>query len=480
MEPAITLELPAGFRGQVFRPGDAGYDEGRSVVNGMIDRRPALVVRPTGAADIVDAVNLAREAGLPVGVRCGGHSVAGNGVTDGGVQIDLSALKGVRVDPSARRATASAGTLWGEFDRETQLFGLATPGGRVTSTGVGGFTTGGGYGWLSPVYGLTCDNLLAADVVTADGRLVHASADENADLLWGLRGGGSNFGIVTSFEFQLHPVGPIVLAGMLVHLLDDAAGVVREWRDYVEAAPEELVTALAIVQAPPAPFVPPELVGTPVLGILAMYVGDPADGEVLMRGLRSIGPPAQDLIEPMPYTAFQAMLDDFAPEGWRNYHGGMHVATFPDAAIDAFLATGPQRLSPMTQAIVFRNGGAVARVPADFAAAGNRDAPYMAHPLACWPDAADDDANIAWTRRYIDALTPWGTGRVYLNFEQDEGAALVRRGFDRDAYARLVALKDRWDPGNVFRVNQNIAPSGVARMPGQREQRADAAQPRRP
>src|SRR6185437_6756782 len=258
------LELATGFKGQQVRPGDTGYDEGRTVINAMIDKRPALIVRPTGAADVIDAVNLAREHGLPVGIRCGGHSVAGNGVCDGGIQLDLSSLKGVQVDVGARRARANAGVLWGEFDRESQLYGLATPGGRVTTTGVGGFTTGGGYAWLSPVYGLTCDNLMSADVVTADGRLVHASDTENPDLLWGLRGGSSNFGVVTSFEFQLHPVGPTVLAGLLIHILEGAHDhglqVARQYREFVESAPEELVTALAVVQAPPAPFVPPEVV----------------------------------------------------------------------------------------------------------------------------------------------------------------------------------------------------------------------------
>ncbi len=475
MSPSnAQLELPADFKGQAIRPGEAGYDEGRSLINGMIDRRPALIVRPTGAADIIDAVNLARDNDLPIGVRCGGHSVAGNGMTDGGVQIDLSTLKGVKVDPVSRRAWANAGALWGEFDRETQLFGLATPGGRVTTTGIGGFTTGGGYGWLSPVYGLTCDNLLAADVVTADGRLVHASATENPDLLWGLRGGGSNFGIVTSFEFQLHPVGPIVLGGMLIHLLDNAADVVRAYRDYVESAPQELVTALAVVQAPPAPFVPTELVGTPVLAIVTLYVGEPADGEDLVNGLRRIGPPAMDLVEPMPYVALQAMLDGFAPSGWQNYHRGVHLGALPDSALDAFLRFGPQRLSPMTQAILFRHGGAVSRVGSDFAAAGHRDATYMAHPIACWQDPAEDEQHIAWTQQFIDALMPYSTGGVYLNFEQNEGEEHVRRGYDAETYRRLVALKDVWDPTNLFRVNQNIAPSRVIELPGQR---ADAQTP---
>jgi FAD/FMN-containing dehydrogenase len=317
---------------------------------------------------------------------------------------------------------------------------------------------------------------MAADVVTADGRLVHASAEENPDLLWGLRGGGSNFGIVTSFEFQLHPVGPMVLAGLLIHMLDDAPAVVRAYREFVESAPEELVTALNVLQAPPAPFVPPELVGTPVLGMVVLYVGDPDTGAEVAKGLRAIGPPAMDLMQPMPYTAFEALIDDFAPSGWQNYHRGVHLAGLPDEAIDAYLSRGPQRLSPMTQAIIFRHGGAVSRVSADFAAAGNRDAVWMAHPIACWQDPAEDADHIAWTQEFIDAMTPFSTGGVYLNFEQDEGVEHVRRGYDQDTYAKLVALKDKWDPQNVFRVNQNIQPSRVIELPDQREK--DAAQAR--
>src|SRR4051794_38050364 len=263
------LELPAEFKGQAIRPGEAGYDEGRAVINGMIDRRPAIIIRPTGAADIIDAVNLARDNGLPVGIRCGAHSVAGNGVTDGGIQIDLSSLKGVRVDPGNKRAWANAGALWGEYDRETQLHGVATPGGRVTTTGVGGFTLGGGYGWLSPKYGLTCDNLVAADVVIADGRLVHVSEDEHPELLWGLRGAGANFGVVVNYELRLHPLPPLLLAGMLVVPNGDGTGdIARAYRDALEQAPEEVVAAMATILAPPAEFVPPEIVGSPVFGLV--------------------------------------------------------------------------------------------------------------------------------------------------------------------------------------------------------------------
>jgi FAD/FMN-containing dehydrogenase len=305
---------------------------------------------------------------------------------------------------------------------------------------------------------------------------VRASDEENVDLLWGIRGGSSNFGILTSFEFRLHPVGPTLLGGLLIHMLDGAHDIVAAYRDYVEAAPEELVTALAVIQAPPAPFVPAQLVGTPVLGIVALYVGDPADGEAVMNGLRRIGPPAMDMVEPMPYTAFQAMLDGFAPEGWRNYNRGVHLSGLPDEAIDCFLTNGEQRLSPMNQAILFRHGGAVARFPKESAAAGHREDAYMAHPIACWQDPAEDAVQIEWAKKFADSLAPFGTGGVYLNFEQNEGAEQVRRGYDADTYARLVALKDKWDPDNLFRVNQNIPPSQAVELPDQRPA-AEAAAP---
>lgn len=460
----VGAELSQCVAGEVLEPGSVGYDEARRVNNSMIDRRPAVVVRPLGAADVLDAVDAARRHGLAVGARCGGHNVAGNGSAGGdAILLDLSMLRGVSVDPVARRARVGGGVLWRELDRETQLFGLATPGGRVTTTGIGGFTLGGGYGWLSPVYGLACDNLVAADVVTADGGLVHVDEKHHADLLWGLRGGSSNFGIVTSFEFALHPVGPILMAGLLIHPLEQATDAVRAYREEVEQAPEEVVTALAVVQAPPAPFVPPEMVGIPVLAMVVAYVGSVADGQEALARLRGIGPPAMDLVEPMQYTALQSLLDGFAPTGWRNYHGGRHLTALTDGAIDAFLALGEQRLSPMTQAIVFRNGGAISRVPEEATAAGHRSAPYMLHPIAQWQDPAEDAVHIGWARELMEGLTTWTTGGVYLNFEpqgQD-----VQRGYGAHKYHRLAELKQAWDPQNLFRVNQNIAPSGEAVMP---------------
>src|SRR5919198_450217 len=327
-EPAV--ELGEGFKGELIRPGDDGFDAARAVYNGSIDKRPAMIVRPRGAADVIDAVNYAREGGLALAVRCGGHSVAGNGTVDGGVLVDLASLKGIHVDPEARTARVNGGVLVGELDRETQLFGLATPSGRVTTTGVGGFTLGGGYAWLSPKYGLACDNLVSADVVTADGRLVTASESENDDLFWGLRGGSSNFGVVTSYEFRLHPVGPMVLAGLLIHPIEEARDRIQAVRDYVESAPEELATGMGILQAPPAEFIPPHLHGKPLLGFFVLFIGDPNEGSTVVAPLKGIGPPAVDLVGPMPYTAFQSLIDPFAPRGWLNYHRGIHLTGFPD------------------------------------------------------------------------------------------------------------------------------------------------------
>jgi FAD/FMN-containing dehydrogenase len=457
---AAALTLDGGFQGRQFQPGDDGYDDARAVYNALIDKRPALIACCSGVADVIDAVALAREHDLPVAVRCGGHSVAGKGVVDDGVLIDLSGMKGVHVDAKNRVARVNAGVLAGELDRETQLFGLATANGRVTTTGIGGFTLGGGYAWISTKHGLACDNLLSAQVVTADGRIVTASEDENPELLWGLRGGGGNFGVVTSYEFRLHELGPIVMAGMAVHLIGAAGEIARAWRDWVQSAPEAVCSGLGILLAPPEPFVPPEVQGTPVLGVLAMYAGDPDEGEEVLRPLKQeIGPPAVDLIDRIPYMAFQAIVDPFSPTGWLNYHRGRHLAALSDDAIDAYVEHGARVRSPMSQAIVFRHGGAISRVPDDATAASHRDAPYMWHPIAAWSDPADTDREIAWVRDSSAAMEPFTTGGVYLNFEQDEGEAHVRAGFSPDKYARLVALKDEYDPHNRFRINQNIAPS---------------------
>jgi len=456
---AAEIGLPDGFRGQAIRPGDAEYDKTRAVYNRMIDKRPALIVRPTSAADIRDAVAFARQQRLPLAVRCGGHSVAGVSTVEGGVLVDLSSLKGVHIDPERGTAIANAGVLWGEYDRVAEMFGLATPGGRVTTTGIGGFCLGGGYGWLSTKYGLTCDNLVGADLLTASGELVHVTDETNPELMWGLRGAGANFGVVTSFEFRLHPIRPLMLAGLLAVPNDERAGeVVRGYRDYVEQAPEDLVTALVISLAPPEDFVPSELVGEPVVMIAVCWLGDPSEAEDAMAPLRELTAGGLDLVQPMPYTAFQAMLDPSNPPGWLNYHAGMHLTSLPDGVLDDWLATGREIGSPMTGGLIFRHGGAISRVGEDDTAMSDRGAPYMAHPIACWEDPGDTDREIAWVERYKQAFAPARTGRVYLNFEPDTSEEIVRSGFGAGKLERLAALKEQWDPENIFSGNHNIAP----------------------
>jgi FAD/FMN-containing dehydrogenase len=466
-ETKVTAEpeLNPSFQGEVIAPTHRDYDDTRAIYNASIDRRPEVILRPHGAADVIDAIAYARETKLPVSVRCGGHGIAGTSLCEGGILIDLAALKGVHVDPARGTALAQGGALWGEYDRETELFGVLTPGGRVTTTGVGGFTLGGGYGWLSPVYGLTCDNLVGADVVTADGRLVHASEDENPELLWGLRGAGANFGVVTSYELRTHRVGPMLLAGMLVVPNDEsiAGEVVREYHQYVEQAPEELCTGLGQVLAPPEPFVPPALVGSPIVGIFACYAGDPADGAAVMQPLRDlvgrVG--GMDLVQEMPYTAFQAMIDGFNPKGWLNYHRGIHLSGLTDEVLDSWLAVGRTISSPMTQGVIFKHGGAIARVDENATAAGSRSAPYMAHPVACWATPEQTDQQMDWVRRYTEAVAPVATGGTYLNFEPAAaGAGDLKAAFGDEKLRRLVALKDEWDPENLFRSNHNIRPSG--------------------
>ena len=463
MDAATTgrIGLPDGFSGAAIRPGDAEYDAMRAVYNGMIDRRPALIVRPSGAADVRDAVAFARQQKLPLAVRCGGHQVGGISAVEGGVQIDLRSLKGVHVDPERGTAIANAGVVWGEYDRETEMYGLATPGGRVTTTGVGGFTLGGGYGWLSPKFGLTCDNLVGAQLLTASGHLLHVTEDTNPELLWALRGAGSNFGVVTSYELRVHPLPPLLMAGMLVIPNDDRAGdVAHAYRDHVEQASEDLVTALVAILAPPEPFVPPELVGSPVLAMVVAWLGDPSEAEEAIAPLRRIMEGAVDLVQPMPYTALQAMIDGFAPQGWLNYHRGRHVGSLPDPVLDDYLQVGREIGSPMTQGVLFRHGGAVSRVAEDATAVSGRAAPYMAHPIACWSDPVDTEREMQWVERFTAAFEPAATGQLYLNFERGDGQGDVVAGFGEEKYRRLAALKQEYDPENLFRGNHNIAPAG--------------------
>jgi FAD/FMN-containing dehydrogenase len=457
--------LRAGLSGDVILPGDPGYDDARKVFNSMIDRRPAVIARCASTDDVVAAVRFGADNDLPIAVRSGGHSVAGMSICDAGILVDLGGLKRIEVDRATRTARARGGVLWGEFDAATQEHGLHTPGGRVTTTGVGGFTTGGGYGWTSSKHGLTCDNLISAEVVLADGRVVTASQEENADLFWGIRGGSGNFGVVTDFEFQLHELGPIVLAGLALWPLERASEVFRGWRDYVDAAPDELSTACVMITAPPEDFVPDRLKGQVAVGMAAMYVGDPEEGAGVVQPLKDLGPEV-DLIQPMPYTAFQAILDPSAPPGMRNYWRGEYMSRLPDEAIDTFVAHAPDVAAagmPLSQMIIFRIGQGVTAISDNATAFSHRDADYLFHPISVWENPADDGRVIAANRAFADAMRPFGTGAAYLNFTPETDR--IRDAYGDAKYERLVALKDKYDPDNLFRGNQNIKPSRATEEP---------------
>jgi FAD/FMN-containing dehydrogenase len=451
-----VASLMAGIRGVVFRPGDDGYDEARKVWNGMIDRHPAFIVRCAGTADVIACVNLAREQELPIAIRGGGHNVAGSAVCDDGIVVDLTAMKGIEVDPGDQTVRARPGLLWGEFDRETQAFGLATTGGIVTHTGIAGLTLGGGIGWLMRRHGLTCDNLVAADVVLADGRFLRVSERENADLLWGLRGGGGNFGIVTAFQYRLHSVGPRVLAGAILHPAERAPEVLRFYRDYIATAPDELTTIVNLRKAPPAPFLPPHLHGRAVVVIAVCYAGSIDDGERILAPLRRFGQPLIDLIEPKAYTAQQGMFDASVPHGLRYYWKSHYFGRLSDAAIDTLIAHAWQTPSPISYTILFHLGGAIRQVDGGATAFEDRSAEHALNINAVWSDPQTTEAQVAWAQSFWEATHPHSTGGVYVNFLGEDGEARVRAAYGPDKYRRLVALKRKYDPGNLFRLNQNI------------------------
>jgi FAD binding domain/Berberine and berberine like len=459
LEEEGIQELAANFRGELIRPEDDGrYDAARAVYNAMIDRRPALIARCTGVADVISAVNFARENKVVVAVRGGGHSVPGYGVCEGGIVIDLSPMKGIWVDPEARTARAQAGLTWGEFDRETQQFRLATTGGRVTHTGISGLTLGSGSGWLERKYGLTCDNVLSAEVVTASGEYLKASESENEDLFWGLRGGGGNFGVVTSFEYRLHPVGPIILGGMLLHPFERAGELLRFWRDYLEDAPDELGGAPAFLTAPPAPFVPDHMKGQLVAGLIVCYAGSPARGGEVVRPLKELGPPEVDLVQPMPYTAVQTLVDPANPPGRRNYWKAENMGGLSDEAIDTLVEGAAAMPTPFSVILLEPKGRAIGRVGEDEMAIGGRDAAHTVYAFAMWEDPSETDAHVGWARGFIEAMGPYTIPGVSLNFTMDQDENRVRSFFRGGKYERLATLKERYDPANLFRLNQNIKP----------------------
>jgi FAD/FMN-containing dehydrogenase len=457
-EESIAEQFGDGFRGDLIEPDDPGYDEARTVWNGMIDRRPALVARCRGVADVVDAVRVARDRGGPLSVKAGGHSVAGNAVCDDGLVIDLSLMDAVRVDPEARTVRVEPGVRLGDLDHETQAFGLAVPAGVVSTTGVAGLTLGGGWGWLSRTYGLTIDNLRSVDLVTADGELLHASETEHEDLFWGVRGGGGNFGVVTAFEFDCHEVGPELLAGLIVHPFEDAADVLRFHREFATDAPDEVCCYAGILNAPPVPFLPEAVHGTRVVVLVACYSGSVEDGEAALRSLREYGDPIADAVQPMPYTALQQLFDEAYAPGARNYWKSALVDPLPDEAIDLVVDRAETFPSPETQIVVEHLRGAIATVDPSATAYRHRNAAFAFNVFPRWADPADDEANVQWAAEFVDAIRPFATDGVALNFLGDEGEERVRAAFG-DNYDRLVALKDEYDPENLFRSTQNVRPT---------------------
>ena len=448
------------FAGTVLNASDAGYDEARAVFNGMIDRKPERIMQCSTAADVAAAIAQARAEGLPVSVYGGGHGVTGSAVVDGGVCVDLRGIDHIQVDAEARTVRVGGGATWGAVDAATQEHGLAVTGGRVSTTGVGGLSLGSGSGWLERAFGFTCDNLVSAEVVTAASEIVTASEASHPDLFWALRGGGGNFGVVTEFTFRLHPLGPIVLGGMLLYPGFMAVEVLKNWRDFMLTAPPEVGSGVALITAPPEDFVPEPARGQPACGVLVLYAGDPEEGARVMEPLTSFGPPAANLVGPMPYVAVQQLLDAPNPKGMRNYWSGDFLAEFPDEAIEAWVGHVQPPTSPLTQMIVVAGGGVIAEVADDATAFGNRDAPFNLHLLSMWPpDPTQDQANIDKTRSIAAAMKPWTTGGVYLNFIGDEGMHRVESAYGPEKYSRLRQIKRTWDPDNVFRHNQNIPPA---------------------
>ena len=454
---ATVQELREAVQGAILSARDEGYENASSVWNGAHDgRRPALIVRCTGAADVIAAIGFARSNDLTIAVRGGGHSVAGFSTCDNGLVIDLSQMSSVRVDPESRRATVGGGAVWANVDHETQAHGLATTGGLVSSTGVGGFTLGGGIGWLMRRHGLACDNLVSADVVTADGRLVHASETENADLLWGLRGGGGNFGVVTQFELQLHPVGPMVYAGPIFYSADADRDLLRAFRAWAGDAPDEITALVNLTTAPPLPVIPSEWHGKKVAAFIAVSAGPLETGDSLVAGFRDVAEPIADLLGPMPYQVIQTLIDPLWGKGINSYFKATNLARLDDELIDRLSDLHLAAPGPQCEIHVHQMGGAIARVADDATAFAERSMPYVLNAVTGWHDASAGSSHRQWARDVIDAAGDATTGRAYVNFLGDTDAG--RSSYGAETYDRLVELKNEYDPSNVFKLNQNIEP----------------------
>ncbi len=453
-------QLRSAFLGELVRPGDPDYDRRRRVYNGLVDRRPALIATCQGVADVVAAVRYARGVDLPVAVRGGGHSVAGHGTCDGGVLVDLSRMRGVRVDPARRTARVEGGALLSDVDRATQLYGLATPTGQVSMTGIAGLTLNGGLGRLQRRYGLTCDNLLAADVVTADGNLLQVDAGQHPELFWALRGGGGNFGVVTSFEFALHPVGPIVVAGFVAHPMERAAEVAAFLREYIATAPPEVSADQLFLTTPPLPDIPVEMHGMPITGIFLLHCGSVEEGLKAVAPVRSFGQPVADMVAPMPYVEVQRMLDGMNPHGNLHYWTGEYLPALDDRAISTIVGLNGGLFSPHSLVQLIPFNGRPVEIAADATAFSHRRESWLVHVLGQWTEPARTGAGIRWGKEFGAQLRALGTGEVYLNLvTDDDGVDRVRGFWNDERLGRLARVKARYDPGNTFRFNHNIKPA---------------------
>lgn len=448
VDPGRVQAFTAEFRGTVIRPGDKAYESARRIWNASIDKRPGIIARCAGVADVIDAVNFARNNNLLLAIRGGGHNVAGRALCEGGVVVDLSQMKGVFVDPKQRVARVQAGATLGDVDRETHVHGLAVPAGVVSKTGIAGLTLGGGVGWLVRKYGLTCDNVLSFELITAEGQLLTVDDEEHPDLFWGLRGGGGNFGVVTSFEYRAYPVHT-VLGGMIIHPRERATEVLKFYREFTESAPEELTVYSGLIFNPD---------GDPVVAIVACYCGDLTRGEEVLRPLREFGTPLMDTIEPIPFPKMQAILDDAFQDGTLNYWKSTFVSELDDEVVQLLVDRAQGMTSPLSAVIIEYYGGAASRVPVTDTAFGHRDAQYDIGIMAQWTDPAESDQHTAWARNLADALQPFSSGAYLLNFLGEESDSVIKAAFGPN-YERLVAVKSKYDPTNFFRINQNIPPT---------------------
>lgn len=458
MKSEVIEQFKSSLRGQLLQPSDTGYDDARKIWNAMIDRRPAMIVRCAGAADVRRSIAFARAHDILPAIRGGGHNIAGNAINDGGLVIDLSLMKSIRIDPDARKAWVEPGALLSDFDHEAQEFGLATPLGINSTTGVAGLTLGGGFGWLTRKYGMTVDNLVSVDMITADAERIHVSASEHPELFWAIRGGGGNFGVVTMFEFALHPVGPEVLSGLIVFPFEQAKQVLTRYRDFSAGASDELTVWAVLRQAPPLPFLPSEVHGTNIVALAVFYAGKVEDGMRAIEPLRAFGQPCGEHVGAQPYTAWQKTFDPLLTPGARNYWKSHNFAELGDDAIDTVIRYVGNLPTPQCEIFIGLLGGQANRVPTDATAYAHRDAVYVMNVHTRWDDPAEDDKCISWAREFFDAAAPYATGGVYVNFLTADESGRIGAAYGPN-YDRLVQVKNTVDPRNLFRQNQNIQPT---------------------